>query len=54
MTSEAVIIVVLFAIGVSRAWELVGAHAPKVAAALREIGAERAHPAHESDDEPAR
>ena len=42
MTTQAVVIVVLFAIGVSRAWELVGARTPQVVATLRAVGADRA------------
>lgn len=34
MTDQAVIVVVLFAIGVSRAWEMVGVRSPKVRATL--------------------
>ncbi|HEY4457435.1 MAG TPA: hypothetical protein VGN81_24195 [Pseudonocardiaceae bacterium] len=46
MTTQAVIIVVLFAIGVSRAWELVGARKPQVVATLRAVGDHT----HQSDD----
>lgn len=42
MTTQAVIIVVLFAIGVSRAWEMVGVRSQKVFASLRAVGADRA------------
>lgn len=50
MTSQAVIIVVLFAIGVSRAWELVGAHTPKVVATLRAVGVDRAHQVGDAEE----
>jgi hypothetical protein len=50
MTNQAVIIVVLFAIGVSRAWELVGAHTPQVVATLRAVGADRTNQAEDAGD----
>lgn len=53
MTTQAVVIVVLFAIGVSRAWELVGAHTPQVVATLRAVGADRAQQTEDAGETPA-
>jgi hypothetical protein len=50
LTGVAVIVVVLFAIGISRAWELVGAHTPQVVATLRAMSADRTHQADEADE----
>jgi hypothetical protein len=40
MASQAVIVVVLFALGVSRAWEMVGVRSQKIFSALRAVNAE--------------
>ncbi|HEY4024688.1 MAG TPA: hypothetical protein VGM75_38790 [Pseudonocardiaceae bacterium] len=48
MSNQAVVIVALFAIGVSHAWQMVGARRPKVTALLRSAGAEQ--PSSTSDD----
>lgn len=48
LADQCVVVIVLFAVGISHAWEMVGARGPRVLASLRSAGSDR--PGAPSDD----